>query len=178
MHWKCKKEINKIKSNVIMQGINFNQRPTSIARRIPRATLIRGDTRSVGSIRAGSLWFLQHSVLGVCCSVSVLRSPLELSIMPSSGVTSPISVPCRQLYLGVQYYQWSKVKIRGQPTYHIQWIGSQGWGHLRANPRFEVFWFIPSLLSESIFGQPPLYEGFSPVCTRGSQVWVLAARRC
>ena len=31
------------KSNVIMQGISFNQRPTSKAGRIPRAILDRGE---------------------------------------------------------------------------------------------------------------------------------------
>ena len=70
----------------------------------------------------------------------------------SSGVNlkpkkeaSPISVSCWQPDLGVQDHPWSKVDIRGQPPHPIQWVGPQGWGYLRANPRFGVFWFIPLL---------------------------------
>ena len=50
------------------------------------------------------------------------------------GVASPI--PCRQSDLSVQYYQWSKVDIRGIVSSPIQWVRSKGCYHLRANPRF------------------------------------------
>ena len=76
-----------------------------------------------------------------------------------------ISVPCRQPDLSVQYHSWSKVDIRGQPLLPHSMGRKQGWGNLRANPGFVVFWFISSLLSKPIFGQPPLYGGFSPVYT-------------
>ena len=39
-----------------------------------------------------------------------------------------------------------RLTFRGQPPYLIQWVGLQGWSHLRANPGFEEFWFIPPLL--------------------------------
>ena len=68
-----------------------------------------------------TLWFLRLMLLGVCWLSSsvlsrafVLRSPLELIIMPLARMAAlPISVPCRQPDLGVQYHPWSKVSIRG-----------------------------------------------------------------
>ena len=35
--------------------------------------------------------------------------------------------------------------IRGLSPYPIQWVEPQGWGHLRANLGFGVFWFIPPI---------------------------------
>ena len=76
-----------------------------------------------------------------------IHSPLGLSIMHSTGVTSLISVSCQQPDLGVHFYPWSKFLFWRQPHYHIQWIRLQRWGNLRVNPGFRVFWFIPPLLA-------------------------------
>ena len=76
-----------------------------------------------------SLWFLRpdcaRSLLKCLCPFQmplslldafVLRSPLELVIMPLlGGKASPNSVPFRHPDLDVQYHPWSKVRIRGQP---------------------------------------------------------------
>ena len=93
----------------------------------------------------------------------VQHSPMELSITPLLGIASPISVPCRQSDLDVQYHPWSKVDIRGQLHHLIQWGMSGGRGHSRANPGFGVFWFIlPTWLS---YLQQTCYIGrISPVC--------------
>ena len=95
--------------------------------------------------------------------------------MPSAKVASSTSVPWRQPDLGVQYHPWSKVRFGGQPPHPIQWARPQGWGHLRANPWFRVFWFISSLLAEPIFSQPPLYRGFSPIYIHGVGVVLFQA---
>ena len=46
---------------------------------------------------------------------------------------------------GVQYHRGLGL-FGGWPPYTIQWVEPQGWGHLRANPGFGEFWFIPSLM--------------------------------
>ena len=72
-------------------------------------------------------------VHGACVILQSLLEPLScmgLSIMPLLGVTISISVPCRQPDLGVQYHPWSKVDIRGQPPYLIQWLRPQEWAIL------------------------------------------------
>ena len=119
--------LNQIKSNVIMKGINFNQRPTPVARGSPRATCENSTERMWGLVVTVvcTLWFLRLMLLGVCWKSSVpsrafvLRSPLELIIMPRARMAAhPISVPCRQPDLGcpvppVIERSWSKVRIRG-----------------------------------------------------------------
>ena len=82
-----------IKSNVIMKGINFNQRPTLVARGSSRATCKNSTKRMwklVSTVSVPSV-FSDLIMLGVCCQSSllsrafVLRSPLELIIMPLLG---------------------------------------------------------------------------------------------
>ena len=143
-----------------MQGINFNQRPTSNAGRIPRATLFRGDSRSVGSMSASSLWFFQ-TVPGVCCStsvpsrVSVMRSPLELSIEPSAeGSFShlhPLPVARPGCPAPPVVEGWHS---RDSLYYPIQWVESKDgatWELIRG-----LGYSGSSLLSKPIFGKPPL----------------------
>ena len=156
--------ISNSNSNVIMKRINFIQRPTPAARG-PRATRKNSTKRMWWLVVTVvcTLWFLRLILLGVCWK---FLCPLQ-SLCPalSSGVNHNatarmaalhIYFPCRQPDLGVQYHPWSKVDIRGQPHLPHSMGSEQGWGHLRANPGFGVFWFIPPLLSKPIFGQPPL----------------------
>ena len=147
-----------------MKKINFNQRPTPVARGSSRATCENSTKRMWWLVVTVSLpsGFSDLMLLGVCCDASVLSrafvllSHLELIIMPLLGAVFSISVPYRQPDLGVQYHPWSKVVIRRQPLLPHSMGREQGWGHLRANSGFGVFWFIPLLLSKPIFGQPPL----------------------
>ena len=148
-----------------MKGINFNQRPTPIARGSSRAPCENSTKRMWGLVLTVSVpsSFSVLMLLGVCCDCLcpsrgfVLRSPLELIIMPTARMAAlPTSVSCRQPDLSVQYHPWSKVDIRGQPHLSHSMGREQGWGHLRATTGFGVFWFIPPLLSKPIFGQPPL----------------------
>ena len=103
---------------------------------------------------------------------------LGLSKIPSTGMTSPISVPGRQPDMSVQYHPWSKVHIREQHPNPIQLVRLQGLDHLRANSRFGVFWFILPLLAVD-YHQPTSFRedflslsGVSMGCFRqGSQLW-------
>ena len=163
--------IRLIKSNVIMKGINFNQRPTPVARGSPRATCENSTERMWELVVTAvcTLWFLRLMLLGVCWKSNVpsraffLRSPLELIIMPRARMAAPpISVPCRQPDLRVSSTTHDRndhgrrFTFGGRPHLPHSMGSEQGWGHLRANPGFGVFWFIPPLLSKPIFGQPPL----------------------
>ena len=154
-----------------MKRINFIQRPTPVARGSPRATCENSTERMWGLVVTVvcTLWFLRLIMLGVCWKSSVpsrafvLRSPLELIIIPRARMAAhPISVPCRQPDLGCPVPPiWSndhgrRFAFGGQPLLPHSMGKEQGWGHLRANPGFGVFWFIPPLLSKPIFGQPPL----------------------
>ena len=129
--------------NVIMQGINFNQRPTSIAR---WATPNMVNSCSVGSISARSLWFPQPHLLGVCCSSSVPSRafcPVFSSRVKHNAnlqeVTSLNSSPYRQPHLvssTTVVYGYSGRSVHAP-------FNELGWGHLRTNLGFGVFWFIP-----------------------------------
>ena len=88
---------NQIKSNVIMKRINFNQRPTPLARGSSRATCENSTKHMWWLVVTAvcTLWFLHLMLLGVCCDTSVpsrafvMRSPLELIITPHArGSTS------------------------------------------------------------------------------------------
>ena len=157
--------MNQIKSNVIMKRINFIQRPTPVARGPPE------PHAKIPLNACGDWWWLQSVPSGFsawCCSESVgnssvpsrafvLRSPLELIIMPLLGWQH---LPSPSL-AGSQTWASSTTRGRrltfgGQPHLPHSMGSEQGWGHLRANPGFGVFWFIPPLLSKPIFGQPPL----------------------
>ena len=165
-----------------MKRINFNKRPTPVARRSSRATC------ETSTNACGDWWWLclypLVSLPDVARSLLECLCPLQsLCLALSSGVnhnasarmaTPPISVPCRQPDLGVQYHPWSKVDIRGQPLLPHSMGREQGWGYLRSTPRFGVFWFIPPLLSKPIFGQPPLYEDFPWYAHRVGVTWVQA----
>ena len=122
--WVLEKNIFKllsIKSNVIMKGINFNQRPISVARRSSRATCDNSTERMWELVLNVSVpsGFSILIMLGVFCNSSVpsrafvMRYPLELIIMPLLGGSFSHLIPCRQPDLGVQYNSWSKVGIRG-----------------------------------------------------------------
>ena len=111
---------NSIKSNVIMKRINFIQRPTPVARGPPESHATTKRMWKLVVTAVCTLWFLRLILLGVCWK---FLSPLQ-SLCPAlpSGVNHnatarmaahPISVPCRQPDLGVQYHPWSKVDIRG-----------------------------------------------------------------
>ena len=150
--------------NVIMHGINFIQRPTSKAGRVfqsytwPWWIHVWGEHLSLFLLVSPALM-----VPGVCCSPSVpsrvfvLHSLLELSIMPSTEewlFSSPTLA-------GIQTWASSttcgrRLTFEGQPLLPHSLGREKGWGHLRGNPGFGVFWFIPPLLSKPIFGQPPL----------------------
>ena len=71
---------------------------------------------------------------------------------------SPISIPCRQSDLDVQYHSWSKVRLGdGFLTPLNEW-GGEEWSYLRANPDLGIFWFIPPLLAVAYL-QPTSFIG-------------------
>ena len=68
-----------------------------------------------------------------------------------------------------------KVDIRVTAPYPIQWVTPQGWGYLRTNPWFWVFWFIPPLLTVAYL-QPTsfidwIFSGLSKVGVTLFQTW-------
>ena len=134
--------------NVIMQGINFNQRPTSKTRRIPQSHtwlwwihVVWWASKLVPSS------FSSPFVSGVCCSASVpsrvsfLHSLLELSIMPSAeGSFShlhplpvvrpgcPIQTVVEGWHLGDSlYYPIEWVESKDGATWELVWgLGYSG----------------------------------------------------
>ena len=147
-----------------MKRINFIQRPTPVARGSSRATCENSTKRMWGlvvtvSVPSGfSAWCCSESVgwSSVPSRAFVLRSPLELIIMPLLGwqhIPSP-SLAGSQTWWPVP--PWQKVSIRGQWLNPIQRGQPKDEGHPRATPGFGGYWFIPPLLSKPIFGQPPL----------------------
>ena len=145
-----------------MQGINFNQRSTSKKGRSPEPHLTVEIHVVWWASRLVPSGFSNPFMSRVCCCASVpsrvfvMCSPLELSIKPSAEDWLLPFRPLPAARSAVQYHPWSKVDIRGQPLQLHSMGREQGWDHLRANPWFGVFWFIPTLLSKPIFGQPPL----------------------
>ena len=128
----------------------------------------------IGSDCVCTLWFLCLMLLGVSWNAFVpsrafiLRSPLELIIMPLLGwqhLSSP-SLAGSQTWVS-STTRGRRLAFGGQPLLLHSMGREQGWDHLRATQGFGVFWFIPPLLSKPIFGQPPLKGGFSLVCTQG-----------
>ena len=145
-----------------MKGINFNQRSTPVARGSSRATCENSTERmwelvSTVSVPSG---FSDLIVLGVCCDASVsfrafvMRSPLELIIMPLLGwqlLPSPSLVGSQTWVSSTT--RGRRLTIGGQPLLLHSMGRKQGWDHLRANPGFGEFWFIPpggSLSSTSL----------------------------
>ena len=159
------KVILEFNSIVIMRRINFNKRPTPVARDPP-------EPHAKIPLNACSDWcrlclFPLVSPTWLCSESVVMPLSLQsLCHALSSGVShnatarmaaSSTSVHFWQPDLAFQYHPWPKVEIlRGQPLLPHSMDRAQGWGHLRATPEFGVFWFIPPLLSKPIFGQPPL----------------------
>ena len=93
-----------------------------------------------------TLWFLRLMLLGVCCDASVpsrafvLRSPLELIIMPLQGwqhIPSP-SLAGSQTWVS-STTRGRRLAFGGQPHLPHSMGREQGWGHLRANLGFGVF---------------------------------------
>ena len=148
-----------------MKRINFNQRPTPIARGSSRATCKNSTKRMWWLVMTVSVpsGFSDLMLLGVCCDTSVpsrafvMRSLLELIITPLLGGSTshlrplPTSRPGCPVPPVVEGWH-----SRESLYYPIQWVESKDEGRPRATPGFGVFWFIPPLLSKPIFGQPPL----------------------
>ena len=80
----------------------------------------------------------------------VMCSPLGLSIIPSTWMTSPISVPCQQPDLDIQYYLWSEGS-HSRDCLHILFKGTGAKG--RAT-RELIRGF--DILVESFFSKLPL----------------------
>ena len=152
-----------IESNQMLLWKELNyQRPTLVAWRSSRDTCKCYFACEIGGGCVCTHGISDLMVLGVCCE---FLCPLQsLCHALSSGVNhnatarmaaSPISVPCRQPNLGAQYHRGLGLFERW-PLYPIQWVEPQGWGHLRVNLGFGVFWFIPPLLVGPISSQSPL----------------------
>ena len=100
-----------------------------------------------------TLWFLHLMLLGVCCDasvpsrVSVLRSPLELIIMPLLGWQHfpSLSLAGSQTWVS-STTRGRRLTFVWQPPLPHSMDREQGWDHLRANQGFGEFWFIPPLL--------------------------------
>ena len=148
-----------------MKGINFNQRPTPVARGSSRSTCENSTERmwelvSTESVPSG---FSDLIVLGVCCNASVpsrafvMRSPLELIIMPLLGDDFshlrplPAARPVRPVPPVVEGWH------SGDSLYYpIQWVESKDeatweliWGLGYSGLSFPSWW-------SPIFHQPPL----------------------
>ena len=101
--------------------------------------------------------FMPSGFSSLICSESVVfLCPLQsLCHAISSGVNH--NTTARRQFLSSSSLAgsqtWVSSTTRGRRLtfgdslcYSIQWVESQGWGHLRANLGFGVFWFIPPLL--------------------------------
>ena len=157
-----------IKSNVIIQGINFNQRPTSKTRRILQSHIWAWWIHVVWwTSRLVPSDFSSPYVSGVCCSasvpsrVSVLRSPLELSKMPSAENSFshlrplPTARPGCRLSLVVEGLHSGKSLY-----YPIQWVESKdgatwelirGLGYSGSSLLLVVAYLPPTSFIERIF---------------------------
>ena len=147
-----------------MQGINFNQRSTSKTERIPQSHtwpwwihVVWWASRLVPS------GFSSPYVPGVCCSTFYTFFSLCLALssrIKHNAFSREQLLPYPSL---AGNHTWVSRTTRGrrlifggQPLLLHSMGRDQGWGHLRANLGFGVFWFILPLLSKPIFGQPPL----------------------
>ena len=126
-----------------MKRINFNQRPTPVARGSPRVTCENSTKRMwrlmvTVSVSSG---FSDLILLGVCCQsyvlsrAFVLRSPLELIIMPLLGQQLLPSLSLTGSHIQCPIPPWFRV-VRGQPLLLHSMGREQGWDHLRANQGF------------------------------------------
>ena len=115
-----------------MKRINFNQRPTSVARGSSRATCENSTKhmwRLVSTVSVPS-GFSDLILLGVCCKSSVLsrafvlRSPLELIIMSLIGWQLLPSPSLTGSHTWCPVPPWFRV-VRGQPLLPIQWVESK-----------------------------------------------------
>ena len=121
------------------------------------------NSRSVESITATPLWFLHlyyaWSLLFCLCSFlslcPALSSRIKHNAFSRGWLLPSPSLACSQTWMS-STTRGLRLTFGGQPQLLHSMGREQGWGHLRANPEFGVFWFIPPLLSKSIFGQPPL----------------------
>ena len=164
-----------------MKRINFNQRPTPVARGSSRDTCDNSTERMWELVLTESVpsGFSDLIVLGVCCNAYVpsrafvKRSPLELVIMPLLGwqLLPSSSLAGSQTRVSSTTRGRRLTFERHPLLLHSMGI-EQGWDHLRANPGFGVFWFIPLLLVVAYL--PPtsfigrIFSGLSVVCL----VWV------
>ena len=107
----------------------------------PGATLIRGDSRSVGNGLAWALhvpfsftpfWNRSMSDSPVPTRAFVLCSPLRLSIMPSGGDFFHLR-PLQAAKSGCPVPPWLKVNFRETTPPPHSMDGGRWWGHLRVN---------------------------------------------
>ena len=137
-----------------MKGINFNQKPTPVARESSRATCENSTER---------MWRLVVTVSVSSGFSSLMRSESVIFLCPlqslfhvlSSGVNHNATARRRHFpspsLAGNQTWVSSttrglRLAFGGQPLLPHPMSREQGWGHLRANPVFGVLWFIPPLL--------------------------------
>ena len=117
-----------------------------------------------------SAWCCSESVgcSSVLSRAFVLRSPLELIIMPLLGwqhFPSP-SLAGSQTWVS-STTRGRRFAFGGQPLLPHSMGREQGWGHLRATPGFGVFWFIPPSCPSLSLDNLLYKEDFSLVCTQG-----------
>ena len=127
--------ILQIKANVIMKRINFNQRPTPVARGSSRATCENSTKRMwwlVVTVVCTLLWFLRLMLLGVCCDASVpsrafvMRFPLELIITPLLGDSTSHLRPLPSARPGCPVPPVVEGWNLGDSLYYsIQWVESK-----------------------------------------------------
>ena len=111
------------------------------------------NSRSVGSITAVSLWLLQPYCarsLFFCLCPFLSLCPALSSRIKHNAFSRGWLLPSPSL-AGSQTWVSSttrgrRLTFRGQPLLPHSMGSKQGWGHLKANPEFGVFWFIPPLL--------------------------------
>ena len=101
---------------------------------------------------ARSLLFCLCPFLSLC---HVLSSRIKHNAFSRGWLLSSPSLACSHIWAS-STIRGRRLTFWGQPLLLHSMGREQGWGHLRANLRFRVFWFIPLLLSKPIFGQPPL----------------------
>ena len=134
-------------------------------------SVARGSSRATCENSTKRMWWL---VVTVVCTLWFLRPDIARSLLfylcPLQSLCHALSSARRQHFpspslAGSQTWVSSTTRGRrltfgGQPLLPHSMGREQGWGHMRANPGFGVFWFIPPLLSKPIFGQPPLGKIF------------------
>ena len=144
------------------RSLNFNQKPTPVARDPPE------PHAKIPLNEFGDWWWLclyplvsppdcARSLLRCLCHLQSLCHELSSKVNHKTTARRQFlpSPPLTGSHTWCPVPPWFRV-VRGQSLLPHSMGREQGWDHLRANPGFGVFWFIPPLLSKPIFGQPPL----------------------